>query len=164
MNKVLLVGNIARVNAPVQGPTNIRCNFTIAVNNPRRGDKSSTSFIPCVAWNETANFIGNHITVGTMVSIVGRIDQRSYLSSKTNQQVSVINVVVESINILRKKNDEVNTNAIKSSTVSMNELFPEQGVATNMENSDQKTTVPSFDDNEEHDWLDEIENNEKENA
>lgn len=162
MNKVLLVGRIARVNAPVQGATNIRCNFTIAVDNARKAEKSSATFLPCVAWNETANFIGKYVPVGTLVSIVGRIEQRSYLSSKTNQQVSAINIVVENIDILqRKRSDNEELNISKSTTVSMSQLFPENGEPTNMESSDQNTSAPQFDTDDEHDWLDEIEANDK---
>ena len=54
-------------------------NFTIAVDRPigKNGEKTA-DFIDCVAWRNTATFIGKYFHKGDPISLSGTIQTRSY--------------------------------------------------------------------------------------
>ena len=55
--------------------------FTVAVNrnfkNKATGEYEA-DFIRCVAWQQTAEFIGQYLTKGRLIGLSGRIQVRSY--------------------------------------------------------------------------------------
>ena len=50
--------------------------FTVAVDNPFK--KDSASFIECVAWQKTAEFIANKVNKGCRVGVDGRLETENY--------------------------------------------------------------------------------------
>lgn len=56
------------------------CSVTVAVDNP--GKDSGASFIPCVAWEKTAEFIEKYFAKGSLLALEGRLQTRSYETSK----------------------------------------------------------------------------------
>jgi single-strand DNA-binding protein len=82
MNKAILLGRLTRDpelrytsanNVPV-------CSFTLAVNRrfARQGEERQADFIPIVAWSKLAEFCAKYFQKGQQVSIVGRIQVRSW--------------------------------------------------------------------------------------
>jgi single-strand DNA-binding protein len=82
MNKAILLGRLTRDpelrytsanNIPV-------CSFTLAVNRrfSRQGEERQADFIPIVAWSKLAEFCAKYFQKGQQVSIVGRIQVRSW--------------------------------------------------------------------------------------
>ena len=98
MNNVSLIGNL--VGNPELGTTNNGKHFSkfaLAVNT----GKDETSFIPCVAWNETAESIVKFCKKGSKVGVSGRINQRQY-ENKDGNKVNVIEIFVERCDFLTK--------------------------------------------------------------
>lgn len=78
LNNVSLIGRFVHqpeLRATTSG-TEV-CSFTIAVDNGF-GDKKSTSFLDCVAWRKTAEFISKHFTKGQWIAVSGSLQTRNY--------------------------------------------------------------------------------------
>ena len=58
--------------------------FTIAVNNP--GKDAGTSFINCVAWRKTAEFVSKYFTKGSMAVVSGRLQIRGWTDKDGNKR------------------------------------------------------------------------------
>ena len=77
LNKAILNGRLTK--APELKQTNSGksvCGFTIAVDRSR--DREKTDFVPIVAWGKTAEFVNQWFGKGDLITIVGRIEVRSY--------------------------------------------------------------------------------------
>ena len=85
------------------------CSFTIACDKP--GKDSGASFIECVAWEKTADFIGNYFAKGSMVVLEGRLESRQY-ETKDNQKRTVLEVVVSQAHFCEKKKEESAPNIV----------------------------------------------------
>ena len=107
INNVVLVGRLTR--DPELRTTNSGtsvCSFTIAVDNRQKnpdGTKSA-SFIPCTAFQQSADNMSKFLKKGSLVGIVGRLNQRSYLN-KDNVKVTVIEVLCDSVQFLEPKGE-----------------------------------------------------------
>ena len=77
--------------------------FTIACDKP--GKDSGASFIECVAWDKTAEFINNYFTKGSAILVEGRLESRQY-EAKDGQKRSVTEVVVSQAHFCEKKKEE----------------------------------------------------------
>ena len=99
MNTVNLIGRL--VGNPELGTTNTGKHFSkfkIAINT----GKDETSFIPCLAWNETAKVVIKYTRKGSLIGLSGRLQQREY-ENKDLQKVNVIEVIVDRIDLLEPK-------------------------------------------------------------
>ena len=107
INNVVLVGRLTR--DPELKTTNSGtsvCSFTVAVDNRQKntdGTKSA-SFIPCTAFQQAADNMSKFLKKGSLVGIVGRLNQRSYLN-KDNIKVTVIEVLCDSVQFLEPKGE-----------------------------------------------------------
>ena len=108
INNVVLVGRLTR--DPELKTTNSGtsvCSFTIAVDNRQKnpdGSKSA-SFIPCTVFQQAADNMTKFLKKGSLVGIVGRLNQRSYVRSKDNVKVTVIEVLCDSVQFLEPKGE-----------------------------------------------------------
>ena len=156
MNKVILVGRLTQDPIAGNNPERPRANFTLACddNGRKANGEQSTTFVPCVAWSNLATFALNYLKKGSLVSLEGRIDRRSYVSKDTNQNVVAFNIVADRINFINAgTNKTVQPVQKQEPTMSINEVFPESGVVNNAEPSEQKTTKPEFDSDDEVEWF-----------
>jgi single-strand DNA-binding protein len=107
INNVVLVGRLTR--DPELRTTNSGtsvCSFTVAVDNRQKnpdGTKSA-SFIPCTAFQQSADNMSKFLKKGSLVGIVGRLNQRSYLN-KDNVKVTVIEVLCDNVQFLEPKGE-----------------------------------------------------------
>ena len=70
INKVILLGNITKepeVKKSKSGKKYAR--FTIALN-----EKDKTTFVPCVAFEKTAEIIENYFAQGSFIGVTGSLD------------------------------------------------------------------------------------------
>lgn len=74
--------------------------FTIACDKP--GKDNGASFIPCVAWDKTGEFINNYFTKGSPIVIEGRLESRQY-ETKEGQKRTALEVVVSQAHFCGKK-------------------------------------------------------------
>ena len=77
--------------------------FTIACDKP--GKDSGASFIECVAWEKTAEFISNYFEKGSAIIVEGRLESRQY-EAKDGQKRSVTEVVVSQAHFCERKKEE----------------------------------------------------------
>lgn len=76
--------------------------FTIACDKP--GKDSGASFIPCVAWEKTGEFINQYFTKGSAIVLEGRIESRQY-ETKDGQKRTVLELVASQAHFCGKKEE-----------------------------------------------------------
>ena len=80
MNSVELIGRLARDPDIRQGQTSSVATFTLAVD---RNDKDkNTDFPRVVCFGNTANFVGQYLKQGRLISVQGRLQTGSYTNKK----------------------------------------------------------------------------------
>ena len=100
MNKVILMGRLTRdpdVRYSQQGERQMAiARYTLAVDRRMRGSNGETmaDFIPCVAFNQAAEFAEKYFHQGTKIVVTGRIQTGSY-TNKDGQKVYTTDIVVE---------------------------------------------------------------------
>lgn len=108
LNKVLLIGNLTR--DPEGGTSSsgvVYSRFTIAVNSSTK-DNKSTSFIPCVAFSSSANFLNAYAKRGDRVFIEARITTQISFDERIGKNISSLSVVANNVQMLTSKRDETN--------------------------------------------------------
>ena len=75
------------------------CSFSVAVDKP--GKDSGASFIPCVAWEKTAETIAKYLTKGSLVALEGRIESRQFNTTE-GQKRTVVELVVSQMHFCGK--------------------------------------------------------------
>ena len=85
MNKVILIGRLTKdveMRYSASNDTTI-ARYTLAVNRPfKREGEPEADFLPCVAFNKTAEFAEKYLAKGIRVAIEGRIQTRSYTNGE----------------------------------------------------------------------------------
>ena len=77
--------------------------FTIACDKP--GKDSGASFIPCVAWEKTGEFINQYFSKGSAIVLEGRIESRQY-ETKDGQKRTVLELVASQAHFCGKKEEQ----------------------------------------------------------
>ena len=97
LNKVALVGRLAKDIEVKKTQTNISvCSFTVAIDRPFEKDKAD--FISCVAWKQSADFLGNYAQKGDTVSVTGRIQTRTY--DAKDGRIFITEVVADNVQLI----------------------------------------------------------------
>ena len=78
------------------------CSFTLAVQRPHSKDK--TDFINFEAWRNTAEFICKYFQKGSMISVVGNLQSRSWENQEGKRQYAT-DVVVDEVYFTGSKSD-----------------------------------------------------------
>ena len=79
-------------------------NFSLAVNEYKKGDGDAVSFVPVTVWNKTAEVAKNFLTKGSQVAIKGRLQQQRW--EQDGQKRSKIQIICESLTLLGGKKKE----------------------------------------------------------
>ena len=108
MNRVCLIGRIT--NDPELKSTTSGISvtsFTLAVDRGIKDENgnSQTDFINCVAWKSQAEFIGNWIKKGYLLSIVGSLQTRSWKTTNGENR-SVTEIIVDQVENLTPKENK----------------------------------------------------------
>lgn len=100
MNKVFLVGNLAR--DPELRQTNsglATCQFTIAVNRPKSKDGvQQADYIPVVTWRGQAENCAKYLAKGRKVAVFGELRTRNY--EKDGRKVYITEVMANDVEFL----------------------------------------------------------------
>lgn len=80
--------------------------FRIAVdrNYTPQGQEKQADFIPCVAWRQTAEFIGKYFAKGRMIALEGSLQSRNY-EDKQGQKRTAYEVIVDHAYFADSKQD-----------------------------------------------------------
>lgn len=104
MNNNSLTGRITRdpeLRTLPNGESNV--NFILAVERDYVGKDGTKGcdWIPCVAFGNKANYIGNYVKKGDKLGVQGKLQSRSYQNQR-NETVTVIEVLVEKVETLAR--------------------------------------------------------------
>lgn len=104
INRVLLLGRITKdleIRQSQSGTAVLR--FSVAVDRPQKNGEKSADFINCIAFGQTAEFIGRYFSKGRMIAIEGNIKTGSY-QNKNGETVYTTDVIVERTSFTGEKN------------------------------------------------------------
>ena len=121
LNKAILNGRLTK--APELKQTNSGksvCGFTIAVDRSR--DREKTDFIPIVAWGKTAEFVNQWFGKGDLITIVGRIEVRSYEDKNGNKRTATEIIAEEVLFGGSKSTDKGSENASPRNVAGLEEV------------------------------------------
>lgn len=111
MNKVVLMGRLTKEpDLRYTAANNIAVSdFTLAVNRrfSRAGEEGQADFIKVVAWDKTAEFCSKYFHKGQQVSVVGRIQIRTWDDSEGKKRY-ITEVVAEEAYFADSKKDNNN--------------------------------------------------------
>jgi single-strand DNA-binding protein len=101
MNSVALIGRLGR-DPETRYTTGGKAvtNFSIAVDYGF-GDKKTTSWIPVVAWEKTAELAQQYLGKGSQVAVTGRLQERSWQDKEGNKR-TVLEVIAIGLDFLTK--------------------------------------------------------------
>lgn len=106
MNKAILMGRLTRdpeLRSTQTGKS--VANFSLAVNRRTKSDEQpQADFLDVVAWGKTAEFVSRYFAKGQQVTVVGRIQTRSYEDKNGNKRKAV-EVVAEEVFFADSKRD-----------------------------------------------------------
>ena len=125
INRVVLVGRLTRDPElrRTQNGTAV-ASFSLAIDNRLKdaNGQYTTSFIPCVVWNQQAENCVRFIHKGSLVGIEGRLNQRTY-QNKEGNNVQVIEVMCDSVQYLEpKKQDETSQQTQSTGTTNTSNI------------------------------------------
>lgn len=108
MNKVILMGRLTRepeVRYSNGAEPLAVAHYTLAVNRRfKRKDEQEADFIPCVAFGKRGEFAEKYFKKGQMVSIVGRLQVRSWEDNEGKKRWTTEVIVEEQYFAESKKN------------------------------------------------------------
>ena len=104
LNRVALVGRLTRdPELRRTGNGTAVTSFTLAVDrNFSTRDGQEADFINCVVWRKPAENVAQYCSKGSLVSVDGRIQTRSY-DNNQGQRVYVTEVVADSVQFLETR-------------------------------------------------------------
>lgn len=99
INRVCLTGRITKdveLRKTTTGKSVV--SYTLAVQR----NQKEADYINCVAWNQTAELMSQHLHKGSLIGVDGRLQTRSY-DDQTGKKVYITEVMTDSISFLEKK-------------------------------------------------------------
>lgn len=121
INHVTLVGRLVRdVELRKTSSNTSVCSFTVACDRRFKSQNGGqdADFISCIAWRQSADFLARYASKGTIVSVEGRIQTRSYDNAQ-GQKVYVTEVVADNVQII--SNNRNNTSDTTNQTFTPNQ-------------------------------------------
>lgn len=106
MNKVVLIGRMTKDPELkfTPGTGTAVATFTIAVNRRfKKEGQPDADFIPVVVWGKQAESTANYMKKGSLLSVAGRIETRSY-EAKDGGRRYVTEVVADEVSFLEYGN------------------------------------------------------------
>lgn len=107
LNKAILVGRLTKdpeIRSTASGIS--VCSFTVAINRRfvKQGEERQADFINCVAFRHTADFISRYFVKGSMISIDGSIQTRTW-DDNEGKRHWVTEVIVNDAGFIGSKSD-----------------------------------------------------------
>lgn len=97
LNNVTLMGRLVadpELKTTQNGTSVVSFRLAVERNYAPQGQEWQADFLPCVAWRQTAEFIGKYFTKGRMIAVEGSLQSRNY-EDKNGQKRTAIEVLVE---------------------------------------------------------------------
>lgn len=110
INRVILVGRLTKDIEVKKTQSGLSvASFTIAVNRRQSKDapERQTDFINCVAWRQTADFMGAYARKGALIGVEGKIQTRNY-DGVDGKKVYVTEVLCDTCQLLESRSTSLN--------------------------------------------------------
>lgn len=108
LNRITVQGRLTR-DPEVNATTNqtVYCRFQIASERNFGGQdgQKQTDFLPCVAWKQKAQFLGQYFHKGDMILISGTLQSRQYDDSQGQKKTSY-EILVDEIDFCGGRREE----------------------------------------------------------
>lgn len=107
LNVVTLIGRLTadpEVRTTPNGAKVTSCCLAVQRDYVKQGEERQTDFVDCVAWNQTADFIGKFFKRGSQIAVVGRLQTRNYEDRDGNKRKAT-EVVISSVNFCDRKDE-----------------------------------------------------------
>jgi single-strand DNA-binding protein len=108
MNSINIIGNICNdleVKTTQSGKSVL--SFNIAVKRPFT--KDVTDFIPCIVWNQSAEYLSKYGKKGSRCAVSGKLTTRKYQDKNGNNRTA-FEVVADTVELVDGKNDAQGAN------------------------------------------------------
>lgn len=110
MNKVILMGRTTQ-DIELRQTANGKSVTTFSIAVKRRfaqeGQTPQTDFINCVAWGSQAEFIAKYFNKGSMISVIGNIQTRSW-DGEDGKKRYATEVIVDEVYFTGEKRENAN--------------------------------------------------------
>lgn len=106
INMVALMGRLTfepEVRTTPSGVSVMRFQVACDRKYQRNGQDRQADFIDCVAWRQTAEFIGRYFHKGSMIAVEGTLQTSSYTDKNGNQRKQ-IEVLANNVSFCGSKN------------------------------------------------------------
>lgn len=111
MNRIILLGRLVKdPDVKVTNTGKTVATFALAVDRPFTGKdgQKEVDFINIVAWNKTAEVVGNNVSKGQRLLAEGRLQIRKY-QDKQGQNRTVSEVVADRVEFIERKGKTAQT-------------------------------------------------------
>lgn len=129
INKVVLVGRLTKdIDLRKTSSNLLTCTFTLACNRRYSSNQQNgptADFINCVAWRQSADYLAQYASKGSIVGVEGRITTRNYEGQ--NGKVYVTEVTCDNVTLIgsNRSNNTVNTSNNQTFTPSSEPTYSE---------------------------------------
>ena len=106
INVVVLMGRLVR-DPEIRTTTSGKsvCSFSLAVERDfQRSEEKAADYFDCVAWGNTAEFVGKYFHKGRMIALQGRLQARTYKDREGNNR-KVVEVIADKVRFTGEKAD-----------------------------------------------------------
>ncbi len=108
INNVVIVGNlVAEPQSQTTSTGTSVVHFRIAWNDSfsRKGDDKDRAsvFLDVTAFGKVAESVAKNMHKGSQVGVIGRLNQRKYMSNKTGTEVTVTEIIANSVEFVGPK-------------------------------------------------------------
>lgn len=122
INRAVLVGRLTKDVEVRKTQSGLSlASFTVACDRPKKRDEqeSQADFIRCVAWKQTADFIGQYGKRGMVVGVDGRIQTGSY--QKDGITFYTTDIMCDTVRILESKKNTSEPRAVANESHTLKE-------------------------------------------
>ena len=126
MNAVNITGRLA-AKPDLKSTQNGKsvCNFRLAVTRPRV--KDTTDWIPCTAWNQSAEFLSKYAEKGSRVGVSGIFTSREYEDKEGNRR-TMYEVLCDSVELLDSRSTTSSSAPAKTAETSSGSFADMTGI------------------------------------
>ncbi len=154
INRVVLVGRLTKdveVRKTQSGLSvaafTVACDRRFASRNSQDAggqNQPTADFINCVAWRQSADFLGSYGRKGALVGVEGRIQTRNY-NDKDGKKVYVTEVVCDNVQLLESKSQSQSRATSQPQMPSDSDAPMSDPFGSSQGGSDDFNTGPSLD-------------------
>ncbi|WP_310795080.1 single-stranded DNA-binding protein [Mycoplasma cottewii] len=148
MNRVCLIGRLTRdleLRTAAKNDAKFVF-FTVAVSEYVSNGEERTNFIPCSAFNRTAENMAKYLSKGSLISVEGRVTTRSN-KTPDGRVETIVNITADKVTFLESSK----VNATRNASNFDNQMFDQDIMSNNS-----IPTSNSFENNSQNDSDDEF--------